>query len=116
MSQPEAALYIQPPTLETTVAVHITVNAVWRNGAANDVGLVELALAALMPRPGARTGVRARACGSSRFFPALGAIGSPNISAVARHWEGAGNRVGSVAGIGLGFGGHDCWYDKEAQA
>ena len=28
MSQPEAALYIQPPTLETTVAVHITVNAV----------------------------------------------------------------------------------------
>jgi hypothetical protein len=26
-SQPEAALYIQPPTLETSVAVQITANA-----------------------------------------------------------------------------------------
>ena len=40
MSQPDAALYIQPPTLETTVAVHITAKAVWRNGAANDAVLV----------------------------------------------------------------------------
>jgi hypothetical protein len=35
ISQPEAALYIQPPTLETSVAVQITANAGWRNGAAN---------------------------------------------------------------------------------
>jgi len=27
MSQPEATLYIQPPTFETTVAIQITVNA-----------------------------------------------------------------------------------------
>jgi len=48
MSQPEAALYIQPPTLETTVAVHIIVKAVWRNGAANDAVLGGVALALLM--------------------------------------------------------------------
>ena len=47
ISQPEAALYIQPPTLETTVAVHITVNAVWRNGAAKDTTLCEGASVAL---------------------------------------------------------------------
>ena len=28
ISQPDAALYIQPPTLETSVAVHTTANAV----------------------------------------------------------------------------------------
>src|ERR1700686_1209728 len=33
MSQPEATLYIQPPMFETTVAVQITVNVRWRNGA-----------------------------------------------------------------------------------
>ncbi len=43
ISQPEAALYIQPPTLETSVAVHITVNAMWRNGAAKDAVLAEVA-------------------------------------------------------------------------
>src|SRR5271156_4077304 len=32
ISQPEATLYIQPPTFETTVAIQITVNALWRNG------------------------------------------------------------------------------------
>jgi hypothetical protein len=42
MSQPEAALYIQPPTLETSVAVQITANAARRNGAANDTGLTEV--------------------------------------------------------------------------
>ena len=31
ISQPDAALYIQVPTLETTVAIQITVNARWRN-------------------------------------------------------------------------------------
>jgi len=36
ISQPEAALYIQLPTLETSVAVQMTVNATWRNGATND--------------------------------------------------------------------------------
>ena len=46
ISQPEAALYIQPPTLETNVAVQITANTGWRNGAAKDVG--ELAPAALL--------------------------------------------------------------------
>ena len=33
ISQPDAALYIQVPTLATTVAVHITVNVGCRNGA-----------------------------------------------------------------------------------
>jgi hypothetical protein len=36
ISQPLAALYIQPPTLETSVAVQITVKAGWRNGATKD--------------------------------------------------------------------------------
>src|SRR6516162_7526943 len=35
INQPDAALYIQPPTLETSVAVQRTVKAEWRNGAAN---------------------------------------------------------------------------------
>jgi hypothetical protein len=33
MSQAEATLYIQPPMLETTVAIQINVNTRWRNGA-----------------------------------------------------------------------------------
>ena len=37
MSQPDAALYIQPPILDTNVAVQMTANALWRNGAAKDV-------------------------------------------------------------------------------
>src|ERR1700691_3933181 len=56
ISQPEAALYIQPPTLETTVAVHITVNAVWRNGAANDEDLAGAAPAVLMSQHDATGG------------------------------------------------------------
>src|SRR6202035_3051766 len=36
ISQPDAALYIQPPTLDTNVAVQITANTGWRNGAANE--------------------------------------------------------------------------------
>jgi hypothetical protein len=48
MSQPEAALYIQPPTLETSVAVQITANAEWRNGAAKDTGLTEVALVVVL--------------------------------------------------------------------
>ena len=33
MSQPDAALYIQSPILDTSVAVQITANGVWRKGA-----------------------------------------------------------------------------------
>ncbi len=33
ISHPDAALYIQPPTLETSVAVHTTAKTGWRNGA-----------------------------------------------------------------------------------
>src|ERR1700722_4131418 len=36
ISQPDAALYIQPPTLETRVAVQITAKTGWRNAAVND--------------------------------------------------------------------------------
>ena len=44
ISQPDAALYIQPPTLETRVAVQITAKTGWRNAAANDPDLrVEVA-------------------------------------------------------------------------
>ena len=43
MSQPDAALYIQPPTFETRVAVHMTAKALWRNGAANDTALTAVA-------------------------------------------------------------------------
>src|ERR1700730_18059283 len=49
INQPDAALYIQPPMSETTVAVQITAKIAWRNGlhgegadgnvAAGDVGL-----------------------------------------------------------------------------
>jgi len=53
MSQPEAALYIQPPTFETSVAVQITANAAWRNGAAKDTGLSEVApVVVLIAGPG----------------------------------------------------------------
>jgi hypothetical protein len=37
ISQPDAALYIQLPTFETTVAVHSTVKVAWRNGLQADV-------------------------------------------------------------------------------
>jgi len=50
ISQPDAALYIQPPTLETTVAVQITANAGWRNGASKEARLPEISLALLIPR------------------------------------------------------------------
>ena len=33
MSQPEATLYIQPPTFDTTVALQMTAKILWRNGA-----------------------------------------------------------------------------------
>jgi hypothetical protein len=36
ISQPDAAPYIQAPTLETSVAVQITAKTGWRNAAAND--------------------------------------------------------------------------------
>ena len=48
MSQPEAALYIQPPTLETRVAVQITANAAWRNGATKTADLPEVAPVAVL--------------------------------------------------------------------
>jgi hypothetical protein len=51
MSQPEAALYIQPPTFETNVAVQITANAVWRNGAANETVSFEFDLSVLTLLP-----------------------------------------------------------------
>src|SRR5467141_3789362 len=41
ISQPDAALYIQPPTLETRVAVQITAKAGWRNAAANDADCLD---------------------------------------------------------------------------
>jgi hypothetical protein len=36
MSQPEAAEDIHPPMFETTVAIQMTVNVLWRNGAQGD--------------------------------------------------------------------------------
>ena len=36
MSHPEATLDIQPPIFETTVAIHISANTLWRNGAHAD--------------------------------------------------------------------------------
>src|SRR5262245_59749567 len=38
ISQPDAALYIQLPTLTTTVAIHSTVNAACRNGLQAELG------------------------------------------------------------------------------
>ena len=38
ISQPDAAVYIQVPMLETTVAVHSTVKVGWRNGLHADTG------------------------------------------------------------------------------
>jgi len=56
MNQPEAALYIQPPTLETSVAVQITANAAWRNGATKTTDLPEVApVAVLIASPGKQT-------------------------------------------------------------
>ena len=50
ISQPEAALYIQPPTFDTTVAVQITANAAWRNGAKKcDAGFAGLSGVSFMP-------------------------------------------------------------------
>jgi hypothetical protein len=37
MSQPDAALYIQVPMFETTVAAHITAKAGWLNGLHGDI-------------------------------------------------------------------------------
>src|ERR1700735_3781903 len=42
ISQPDAVEYIQPPTFDTRVAVQITANAEWRNGATNDTAVAEL--------------------------------------------------------------------------
>jgi hypothetical protein len=44
ISQPDAALYIEPPTLETRVAVQITAKTGWRNAAANDPDLLDEAV------------------------------------------------------------------------
>src|SRR5271154_3053219 len=38
MSQADATLYIQPPMLETTVAIQINANTRWRNGAHAEAG------------------------------------------------------------------------------
>jgi hypothetical protein len=48
ISQPDAALYIQLPTLATTVAIHSTVNAVCRKGLQAELGTS----AAVLPGPG----------------------------------------------------------------
>src|ERR1700732_4928073 len=45
ISQPEATLYIQPPTFDTTVAVQISANVRWRNGAHTEA----VARGSLMP-------------------------------------------------------------------
>jgi hypothetical protein len=39
MSQPDAALYIQPPILEMTVAPHTTEKLAWRNGLQGELAL-----------------------------------------------------------------------------
>jgi hypothetical protein len=39
MSHPEAAEDIHPPMFETTVAIQMTVNVLWRNGTQGDDGL-----------------------------------------------------------------------------
>ena len=97
MSQPEAALYIQPPTLETTVAVQITVNAVWRNGAANDAALVELALGGAHAAA-CRQSRHSRSCIlSSHFYPRWARLDHANIGVARLRCEGGGNRVGSAA-------------------
>src|ERR1700733_14345852 len=62
MSQPQAALYIQPPTLETNVAVQITAKAGWRNGAAKDGGRPDIVPPGALIRPA----TCARANGRSR--------------------------------------------------
>src|SRR5579863_9756159 len=38
MSQADATLYIQPPMLETTVAIQINANTRWRSGAHTEAG------------------------------------------------------------------------------
>src|SRR5665213_2991769 len=48
MSQPDAALYIQPPTLDTSVAVQITAKAGWRNGAKDDARAATVSAGALI--------------------------------------------------------------------
>ncbi len=73
ISQPEAALYIQPPTLETSVAVQITANAGWRKGAVNDAAFTGPAAAVLMqftPAAGA---------------PSIGPLRRPETVRRARH-------------------------------
>jgi hypothetical protein len=61
ISQPEAALYIQPPTLETSVAVQMTLNAECRNGAVKDMGRSALSAVPPLISP-----AYARASGRSR--------------------------------------------------
>src|SRR6266404_2745510 len=39
ISQPDAALYIQPPILEMTVAPHTTEKLAWRNGLQGELAL-----------------------------------------------------------------------------
>src|SRR5215470_15584636 len=39
ISQPDAALYIQPPILEITVAPHTTEKLAWRNGLQGELAL-----------------------------------------------------------------------------
>src|ERR1700734_4038941 len=41
ISQPDAALYIQPPILATRVAVQIIVKADWRNGVQGEITAVD---------------------------------------------------------------------------
>lgn len=75
MSQPQAALYIQPPTLETKVAAQITAKATWRNGAENGGVLIAVEptggdFAITCPRggrPGAAAGAARSAYSQVRY-------------------------------------------------
>ena len=60
ISQPEAALYIQPPTLETNVAVQMTANAGCRNGAANDTVVFEVVPVAWLMAGSGRQSIRTK--------------------------------------------------------
>src|SRR5271169_1058568 len=64
ISQPQAALYIQPPTLETNVAVQITAKAGWRNGAANGCGCLVPAVL-IAPAAYAQASARSRRRGTA---------------------------------------------------
>ncbi len=84
ISQPDAALYIQPPILETSVAVQITAKAGWRNGAQGEdddeaaAPPIRAARASLIPHAGGLCASQrpASAAANSSASAALTAAGS----------------------------------------